>query len=172
MSQDCKEKRRQFIDSSVKIRETFGFAHPYEQIVAVEKYCTTVYGSNLWDLRSPEANMFLSAWKTGHKLAWGVHRGCRTYLVQEVLAPHVSSLQASLLSRFHGFFRSLLESPSHEVSVVARLSARDARSNLGSNLGLLAERRGWIHGWQPTGTSRQPCVKLTAWKCRRWMSGG
>ena len=48
---------------------------------------------------------------------------------------------------FHTFFLSLLASPSHEVSVVARLAARDARSNLGSNLGLLAERTGldpWV----------------------------
>ena len=45
MSQDCKEKRAQFIDSSVKIQESFGFAHPHEQIVAIEKYCTAVYGT-------------------------------------------------------------------------------------------------------------------------------
>jgi hypothetical protein len=140
MSQDCKQKRAQFIDQSVKMRETFGFAHPHEQIVAIEKYCTAAYGSNLWDLNSQEARMFLSAWKTGHKLAWGVDRRCRTYLVQEVLAPHVPSLEAGLLSKFHGFFLSLLQSPSHEVSVVARLAARDIRSNLGSNLELLVKK--------------------------------
>jgi hypothetical protein len=147
MSQDCKEKRAQFIDSAVRIQETFGFAHPHEQIAATEKYCTAAYGSSLWDLRSQEATMFMNAWKTSHKLAWKVHRGCQTYLVQEVLAPHVPSVRAGLLGRFHSFFLSLLASPSHEVSVVARLAARDTRSNLGSNLGLLVERTGldpWV----------------------------
>ena len=127
------------IDSSVKIREGFGFAHPMEQIVTVEKYCTAVYGSNLWDLGSPEGRMMVNAWRTGHKLAWDVPRNCHTYMVQEVLAPHVVSLRANLLSREVGFFRSLLASPSSEVTVLALLAARDIRSNLGSNLALVRE---------------------------------
>jgi hypothetical protein len=139
MAQDAKEKRAQFIDSSVKIREGFGFAHPVEQIIAVEKYCTAMYGSNLWDLGSPEGSMMVNAWRTGHKLAWDVPRACRTYMVQEVLAPHVVSLRASLLSREIGFFRSLLASPSSEVTVLALLAARDVRSNLGSNLALVRD---------------------------------
>jgi hypothetical protein len=137
MAQDCREKRAQYIDSSVKSREMFSFAHPAEQILAVEKYCTAVYGSNLWDLGGKESIMLTNAWRTGHKLAWNVHRGCRTYLVQEVLAPHVASLRASLMHRFIGFFRGLVDSPSYEVVVVARLAARDVRSNLGANLALV-----------------------------------
>ena len=105
MAQDAREKRAQFIDTSVKIRECFHFAHPAEQILAVEKYCTSAYGSNLWDLGSPEAKMFVNAWRTGHKLAWEVPRSCHTYLVQEVLAPHVVNLNASLLLKFVGFFQ-------------------------------------------------------------------
>ena len=149
-SEDCKQKRAQFIDQSGKMRETFGFAHPHEQIVAIEKYCIAEYGSNLWDLNSQETRMYLSALKTGHKLAWGVDRRCRTYLVQEVLAPPVPSLEAGLLSMFHWFFLSLLQSPSHEVSVVARLAARDIRSNLGSNLDLLVKKSNpdpWVGTW-------------------------
>ena len=37
--QDCKEKRAQFIDKSAQIRETFGFAHSMEKVLATEKYC-------------------------------------------------------------------------------------------------------------------------------------
>ena len=81
--------------------------------------------------------MFTNAWRTGHKLAWDVPRGCHTYLVEEVLAPQVASLKASLLSKFVGFFRSLITSPSSEVMVVAMLAARDVRSNLGRNLSLV-----------------------------------
>ena len=60
-------------------------------------------------------------------------------MVQEVLAPHVVSLRANLLSREVGFFRSLLTSPSYEVTVLSLLAARDVRSNLGSNLALVKE---------------------------------
>ena len=86
--------------------------------------------------------MIGNAWKTGVKLAWQVHRGCRTYLVQHVLAPGISSLRVSLLVRFRGFFRSLLTSPSPEVQVAALLAARDLRSSLGSNLELIRKESG------------------------------
>ena len=84
----------QFIDTGVKIRESFGFAHPAEKILAVEKYCTSMYGSSLWDLGSQKGIMMVNAWRTGHKLAWDVPRGCRTYLVREVLATQVASMRA------------------------------------------------------------------------------
>ena len=149
MAQDCREKRAQLIDGSAKIREGFGFAHPAEQITAVAKYCSAAYGSNLWDLGSREALMLTNAWRTGHKLAWDVPRACRTFLVQAVLAPHVTSLRASLLHRAVGFFHGLLASPSREVVVVALLAARDLRSNLGANLALVQEETGlnpWLAG--------------------------
>ena len=67
--------------------------HPAEVITVIEKYCTAVYGSNHWDLKSRESEMMTAVWKTGHKLVWNVPRACRTYLVQAVLAPHMASLR-------------------------------------------------------------------------------
>ena len=40
MRKDCVEKRASFIDSSVKIREQFNFAHPSEVVSAMQKYCS------------------------------------------------------------------------------------------------------------------------------------
>jgi hypothetical protein len=171
MVHDCREKRAQFIDTSIKIRESFGFAHPAEQITAVEKYCTAAYGSNLWDLASHETRMLVSAWKTGHKLAWDVPRNCHTYLVEEVLAPHVTSLHASLLSRSIGFFRGLLATPSSEVVVVALLAARDLRSNLGSNLALVKDMTGldpWVAGRGQLRTSIESAVRSEVPEMDRW----
>jgi len=147
MSRDAIEKRARFIDCSVKIRETFGYAHPAEQLAAVEKYCTALYGSNLYDFTSKEATMVFSSWKTGVKLAWEVHRGCCTYLLQEVLAPGVTSLRVNLLLRFRTYFRSLLTSPSPEVRVAALLAGRDIRSTVGSNLALLRLESGGLDPW-------------------------
>ena len=147
MKQDAREKRARFIDSHVKVRETFSFAHPEEQLIAVEKYCTSLYGSNLYDFNNSEFDMICSAWRTGVKLAWGVHRGCRTYLLQQVLAPGVTSLRVNLLLRYRAFFRSLLNSPSPEVQVAVRLAARDIRSSVGSNLALLRKESGGLDPW-------------------------
>ena len=90
--------------------------------------------------------MICSAWRTGVKLAWGVHRGCRSYILQQVLTPGIPSLRVNLLMRFHTFFRSLLVSPSPEVQVAALMAARDLRSSLGSNLALLQEESG-LNPW-------------------------
>ena len=68
MRQDCREKRAIFVDTSVKLRETFSFAHPAEIITATAKYCKVAYGSNLWDYSTPEFRMMCNAWTTGHKL--------------------------------------------------------------------------------------------------------
>ena len=147
LRQDAREKRARLIDSHVKIRETFSFAHPEEQLMAAEKYCMSLYGSNLYDFNDKEFEMICSSWRTGVKLAWGVHRGCRTFLLQQVLAPGVTSLRVNLLLRFRTFFRSLLNSPSPEVQVAVRLAARDLRSPVGSNLALLRKETGGLDPW-------------------------
>ena len=91
--------------------------------------------------------MICSAWKTCVKVGLGVHRGCRTYLLQKVLAPGVQSLFLNLLLRFRSFFRSLLLSPSPEVQVAARLAAGDIQSPVGSNLALLRQESGGLDPW-------------------------
>lgn len=100
MQQDCREKLAQFINSSVKVRECFHFAHLHEKIVATKKYCTSLYGSNLWNLASDEVEMVIAAWQTGHKLAWDIHCGCHTYLLQTVLLPNMPSLRTNIICKF------------------------------------------------------------------------
>ena len=163
MTQDCREKRAQFIDSSVKVKEMFGFAHPVEVMSAVEKYCTSWYGCNIWRLDSAAVESLISSWRTCIKLAWNVNRGCRSYLVDHVLVPNIPPLLSSLLSRCHKFFCGLLSNDSHAVTVVARLAARDLRSNLGANLRMMKD----ISGRDPWCTEelvmkmalRRNCVK-------------
>ena len=144
---DIRAKRAAFISASVDIRDTFSFAHPLEQLQAVQKYCTSMYGSNLWRLESDLAAQVHSAWVTGVKLAWEVPRATRSYLVQEVLAPGFTPLRSELLLRFRNFFRRLLCSPSPEVVIAALLGARDIRTTVGANLQLLKEETG-LDTWQ------------------------
>ena len=50
MDHDAKVKREEFIDKSVEIRETFGFASPVEVLQALNIYCSSFYGSMMWNL--------------------------------------------------------------------------------------------------------------------------
>ena len=106
----------------------------------MEKYCCSWYGSNIWSLQSPAVESLCAAWRTAVKLAWNVDRACHGYFVSSVLAPGFRPIKACLLSRFHNFFLTMLDSPSHECQLMARLSARDIRSSFGSNLNLIRER--------------------------------
>ena len=143
----------------------FSFGHPMDIISAVEKYCTSFHGATIWDLGSVGAQSIVSAWKVNVKMAWNVKRECRNYIVDTVLVPHCPPLMSSLLSRFHTFFLSLLDSGSLEVRVISRLAARDLRSNLGSNLCLLKEKSG-LDPWTTSKMTmkkclRQSCVTVT-----------
>ena len=149
MEHDASIKRSIFIQKSVDIRETFSFASPVEIISAFKVYCSSYYGCMLWDLGGEKAGQVFNSWTAAIKLAWGVPRGTRTYLVQQVLAPGITSAKVDILARFGGFFRSLRKSPSHEVAVMANLVGRDLRSTTGKNLALLRDSSGldpWVFG--------------------------
>ena len=92
-----------------------------------------------------------AAWRNNAKLSWIMPRECHGYFVDHVLTAGQPTQMSSLLSRFHGFFMSTLESPSKEIQVLARIQARDMRSVFGSNLRLLEEisgRNPWCTSWK------------------------
>ena len=103
MKQDIREKRAQFIDEAVKVRETFSYSHPKQIVDAVDKYCTTFYSSNLPDLHSKEVETVYSNWRTNLKLIWECPRATRGYLVQEVLSCGQDKISTRLLMKFKNF---------------------------------------------------------------------
>ena len=92
MAFDAKVKRAQYIGKSVEVRDIFNFASSPEVLTAKDKYCTSYYGCLAgWDLGSTAAKSYFAAQQVGVKLAWGVPRGTRTYLLQQCLAPGATS---------------------------------------------------------------------------------
>ena len=70
MDHDAEVKRAEFIDKSVEIRENFGFASPVEVLQALKTYCSSFYGSMLWNLPGDGASQVFNSWNTAVKLAW------------------------------------------------------------------------------------------------------
>ena len=133
----------------VKTREFFDFAHPAEILIATQKYSSAHYGSCLWSLRGHAADMLYASWRTHVKLSWNLPRQCKTFFVSELLAPGVTQPNVFLMTRFLTFFHSLLDSGSIEVQTLARLAARDLRTNVGSNLDHIRRETNldpWIYG--------------------------
>ena len=151
MEKDALEKNAQFVRNSVEIREMFGWASPVEILRALKTYCSSFYGSMLWDLEGEGAKQVFNSWGTAVKLAWDCPRQTRTFLMQQVLSCGLSSVKVDILSRFSKFLHSLLGSNSFAVQVMARLVARDLSSTTGSNRRLVQSLSGldpWLSGPQ------------------------
>ena len=147
MDYDTRIKRGQFISNSLDVRETFSFASPMEILVALKTYTCSFYGSNLWELGGQMAQQVYNSWGTAVKLAWSVPRATRSYMVEHVLCPDLTSVRVDILSKYVGFFRSLRTSPSSEVSFMAHMVGRDLRTVTGRNLRLVQDESG-LCPWQ------------------------
>ena len=141
MDTDVKQKRANFIDRSLLVREQFSFAHPLEVLRAVSIYCCDHYGSMIWDLKGSMATQYCNSWTTCIKLAWQVPRSTHRYFM-DYLSGGMVSLRRDLIGRYSGFYRSLIGSPNREVRIMARVAASDIRSNTARNLRLIEESSG------------------------------
>ena len=140
MVQDCRVKRAQYIDKTVDIRTTFGFAHPQQVLAAADFYAGDHYGSMLWNLYDENsAGQYFRCWGTLVKLAWDCPRSTHKYLVNNFLAPGFVSIRAKIISRYVKFFQSMLKSASKEVRLLAQLAAHDKGSTTGFNLAKIKE---------------------------------
>ena len=142
MEKDCQRARAKFIDKNVQLREDLYFAKPDQILKAIQIFCSDAYGSMIWNLKSEASEQFFKSWNTSVKLVYGVTRSTYTYLVEGHLAAGHTSLRNQILSRYPGFFRKLLVSPSKEVRILARIVAADPRSSTCSNLRYLEELTG------------------------------
>ena len=134
MEKDCTRARGKFIQKTVELREQLSFAQPQQIMQAVQVLSTDAYGSMLWDLASSQAEQYFKCWNTCIKLVYGVPRSTFTYLVEGFFAAGQTSLRNQIISRYPGFYRNLLKSPSKEVRLLARIVSDDPRSTTCSNL--------------------------------------
>ena len=141
MEQDTRTKRAKFIDESVEVRETFGFASPSEVLRAVKLYVGSHYGSMLWELGSGMATQYFNAWTTCVKLAWQVPRATHTYFVENMLNCGLSSVREDTMTRYSRFVRGLMMSPSREVAVMCGVARLDIRTTTGANIDLIRREK-------------------------------
>ena len=140
MEKDCQRAREKFISKTIDVREQLSFAHPKQKMRAVEVMCMDAYGCMLWDLGSEASEQFFKCWNTCVKLVYGVPRNTFTYLVEGFLASEMVSMRNQILSRYAGFHRKLMNSPSREVRGLVRIVSHDPRSTTCTNLRLLKEK--------------------------------
>ena len=139
MDHDALIKRAQFVQKSVEIRSMFHWAAPADVITALKTYCSSFYGSMLWDLSGASAKQVFTAWDVAVKLVWDCPRATRTFLLQQVLSCGLSSAKTDVLCRYSKFFNSLRNSVSMEVRVLCNLVAKDLQSTTAKNVKLIED---------------------------------
>ena len=95
----------------------------------------------LWDLQGDMANKDYNSWKACIKLAWEVPRATHSYFL-DYLSGGLVTVRRDIITRYAGFFKSLLTSPCREVNILARLVAKDIRTTTARNLRLLEVETG------------------------------
>ena len=96
----------------------------------------------LWRLDSAAVSSFFNAHTSCVKRVYRLPLNTFSYLVEGHLGESTVPLRVQVLSRVPKFYRSLLDSPSREVKLLAGLATRDARCVLASNLALVSKLSG------------------------------
>ena len=131
MAHDLNAKRGEFISNIHSLRQEFGQLNPHVFLRLVSTYCTSFYGSNLWDLSGPSSSKLWTTWnvllKTSFNLPYGTHR----YFLNDIATqPH---LQVQLFKRFIKFHNSILKSDSYVIKTLYSVQHNDIRSIFGKN---------------------------------------
>ena len=100
----------------------------------------------LWDLEGDLANQYFNTCNTCIKLAWDVPRDTHSYFLGS-LSGGLVTVKWDILSRYSGFYKGLLASPSREVNIMARLVAKDVRTTTAKNIRVLERETGGL-GWR------------------------
>merc|ERR1712082_268032 len=118
MDMNTKMIRGAFIGRCLEVQEAFAFAAPEEILSAVRLYCCDAYGGMLAQLRGGPAQQLMNCWSTTVKDVWGLPRSTHTVFTRWLGAAHVT-LREDLCGRWVKFYKSLYNSPSPEVEIVA-----------------------------------------------------
>ena len=104
----------------------------------------------LYDLyNDTSSGMYFRCWGTVVKLTWGCPRSTHRYFVNNMLASGFVSIRTKLLSRYVKFFKSLVNSSSVEIRLLANIVSQDRSSTTGMNLAKLANETN-LNPWTAT----------------------
>ena len=107
----------------------FQLLHLKYKETALQTYCSSFYGSQMWRLTSPGIAQCSTAWNIGVRRALGLpHRSHRWALGPLMDAPHIS---VQLERRTAVFLHKMARSPNQVVRSVYDAAYRDARSDVG-----------------------------------------
>ena len=118
MKRDITGKKSKFIGKVSSLAQDFFYVSPNMFMKILNIYCTSYYGSGLWDMFSADCQRLYTAWNVTVRHSWSVPNTTHKYLIEGIsgsLHPKIM-----LASGYTSFVRSLLSSPKYFIRVLAR----------------------------------------------------
>ena len=136
MKKDIAMKRGKFIGKVNSILQELHFADPAILVKLLQVYCTSFYGSCLWNIYSAEVDRLYRSWNVSVRNIFQVPYTTHRYLVQPL--SDSSHPKTILSSRFTKFMQSLVSSTKSSISYLARLVRYDNRTLAGRTVSRLS----------------------------------
>ena len=132
MKHDTAVKRGKFIGKINSLLQDLHFVAPSVLMKLVTIYCSSFYGSNLWDLYSPEVDRIFKSWNVTVRNIFKVPFTTHRFFIEPISASmHPKTM---LTSRFVKFVHSLASSHKSSVRFLVNMVKDDNRKLTGKTL--------------------------------------
>ena len=118
--------------------QQFGYLQPELVVKLLSVYSTALYGSNLWQVNSPEHLQLTKSWNTAMKIIWELPFATHTRFL-ESLSP-VPHLESVLTGRYLGFLKSFLRSENCALTLIFSSCSSDMSSKTGQNIKYMQDK--------------------------------
>ena len=143
-SNDMFLKRSNFYQSVNTLMANFGTLQSSIISQLFDSYCTSFYGSQMWNLTCSSINIIYTAWNKAIRRIWRLPIRCHTNLLPFINNSH--HIKDGLLIRFAKLYHAMETSNNKLASFFARLGTLTANSEIGRNVHFIFEEYGiWIH---------------------------
>ena len=140
MTRDCLIKRGRFIGKVNSLMQEFNFVQPSVMMKILNIYCSSFYGSNLWNLNSPEVTKIFSSWNVAVRNVFSLPRDTHRYLIETV--SESCHPKVMFYNRYLKFFDGLMGCKKSCVRYLALLVRDDRRTLAGRTISAIAKDSG------------------------------
>ena len=127
------EKRRAIVGKIHSLYQELGQQDPSVLFTLLRSYVFHLYGCQLWDIFSKDANRLWATWHKTIKFAYNLPYATYRYLLND-LVPY-DHIQKQIISRFMKFQKTISCSDIPQVRILHSIQSKDYRSVYGRNIG-------------------------------------
>ena len=135
---DCKAKMGQFIGSVNKLTANFKHLEPALRIKLFKSFCSSFYGSQMWNLNCSSLRQVHTAWNKAVRVLLRIPYRTHRWMLSPLLGG--LHIREQLYIRTAGFLRSAMNCGNITVLGVVNAATRDARSDMGANIAFFREQ--------------------------------